>query len=87
MPAAAAAVAAAAAAVVGGGGGGVGGEGGSGGAGGGGWGKSELPWDSLGPQAAAPYCWDQPAGDSRVLSVGFEQARTGVVIVGKMCFV
>lgn len=36
--------------------------------------KGELPWDGLGPQAAAPFSWDQPAGDSRVLSVGFEQA-------------
>lgn len=35
--------------------------------------EGELPWDALGPQAAAPYTWDQPVGDSRVLSVGFEQ--------------
>ncbi|CAM9721183.1 unnamed protein product [Scytosiphon promiscuus] len=36
--------------------------------------KGELPWDALGPQAAAPFSWDQPAGESRVLTVGFEQA-------------
>lgn len=35
--------------------------------------EGELPWDSLGPQAIAPYSWDQPSGDSRVLAVGFEQ--------------
>ncbi|CAM9649737.1 unnamed protein product, partial [Ectocarpus fasciculatus] len=36
--------------------------------------KGELPWDGLGPQAAAPFTWDQPVGESRVLTVGFEQA-------------
>ncbi|CAN0211195.1 unnamed protein product, partial [Hapterophycus canaliculatus] len=35
---------------------------------------AKLPWDALGPQAAAPFSWDQPAGESRVLTVGFEQA-------------
>ncbi|CAN0371440.1 unnamed protein product, partial [Ascophyllum nodosum] len=37
-------------------------------------GPGELPWDSLDPQAAAPYTWDQPAGESRVLTVGFDQS-------------
>ncbi|CAM9862638.1 unnamed protein product [Ectocarpus sp. 12 AP-2014] len=36
--------------------------------------KGELPWDGLGPQAAAPFTWDQPIGESRVLTVGFAQA-------------
>ncbi|CBN77552.1 conserved unknown protein [Ectocarpus siliculosus] len=36
--------------------------------------KGELPWDGLGPQAASPFTWDQPVGESRVLTVGFEQA-------------
>lgn len=36
----------------------------------------ELPWDVLEPQAAAPFSWDQPAGASRELAVGFEQVRS-----------